>query len=160
HRRAGRWRISALRVRMVRGSSSMPVILCPSTSSPTVCRCPLLRRMRISNSSGRNRCRLRNQSEMKPFSCDVCGCVVYFENTKCLNCGAALAYLPDARMIASVRSSETDIWQSGAGREYRSCLNYRKHDVCNWAVPADDTNLYCVSCRLNRIIPDLSVVGN
>jgi hypothetical protein len=96
---------------------------------------------------------------MKPFSCGVCGCVVYFESTKCLNCGAALAYLPDTGRIASVRSSETNIWQSG-GRAYRLCLNYKQHNVCNWAVPADDSNLYCISCRLNRIIPDLSVVGN
>jgi hypothetical protein len=97
---------------------------------------------------------------MKPLCCDVCGCVVYFESTKCLNCGAALAYLPDAGRIASVGSSETDIWRPKAARAYRLCLNYRQHHVCNWAVPASDSKLYCISCRLNRIIPNLSVVGN
>ena len=97
---------------------------------------------------------------MKPFYCDVCGCVVYFESTECLHCGVALAYLPDYGRIVSVRSSETDIWQSEAGPEYRLCLNYRQHHVCNWAVLADDSNLYCISCRLNRVIPDLSIVGN
>ena len=97
---------------------------------------------------------------MKPLCCDVCGCIVYFESTKCPNCGAALAYLPDKRRIASVRSGETDIWRSKSGQEYRLCLNYRQHHVCNWAVPADDSKLYCISCRLNRIIPNLSVVGN
>ena len=29
--------------------------------------------------------------------------------------------------------------------------------VCNWAVPPDDPNPLCVSCRLTRVIPDLAV---
>ena len=42
------------------------------------------------------------------------------------------------------------------GRQYRLCENYREHQVCNWAVPADDPNPYCTSCRLTRVLPDLS----
>ena len=46
-----------------------------------------------------------------------------------------------------------------AGRNYRQCENYVKHNVCNWAVPADDPNPLCLSCRLTRVIPDLGKPG-
>jgi hypothetical protein len=36
------------------------------------------------------------------------------------------------------------------------CENYVKHNVCNWAVPADDSNTFCQSCRLTRVIPTLN----
>jgi hypothetical protein len=31
-----------------------------------------------------------------------------------------------------------DIWQFRGGAGVPALPNYRKHDVCNWAVPADD----------------------
>ena len=34
-----------------------------------------------------------------------------------------------------------------------------RENVCNWAVPGDDPNPYCPSCRLTRTIPDLSQPG-
>ncbi len=43
---------------------------------------------------------------------------------------------------------------------YRLCENYFKENVCNWAVPADDSNPYCLSCRLTGVIPDLGVPGH
>lgn len=45
-------------------------------------------------------------------------------------------------------------------RIYRKCANYTDHQVCNWMIPAEDNHEYCVSCRLNKIIPDLSKPGN
>ena len=45
------------------------------------------------------------------------------------------------------------------GQAYRLCLNYSRENVCNWAVPVDDPNPYCRSCRLNRVIPNLSQPG-
>ena len=42
------------------------------------------------------------------------------------------------------------------GQTYRLCLNYSQENVCNWAVPNDDPDPYCQSCRLNRVIPNLS----
>ena len=32
--------------------------------------------------------------------------------------------------------------------------------VCNWAVPADDDNPLCVSCRITRVIPNLADPAN
>jgi hypothetical protein len=36
------------------------------------------------------------------------------------------------------------------------CANYDQVSVCNWVIPADEAGDFCRSCRLNRIIPDLS----
>jgi hypothetical protein len=97
---------------------------------------------------------------MKIFHCDSCGGLVYFENTSCLNCGTALAYLPDVSEVRGLNLAEEQKWKSTSGRHYRLCQNYIEHDVCNWAVPIEDPNTYCVSCRLTQVIPDLSVNGN
>jgi hypothetical protein len=97
---------------------------------------------------------------MRIFHCDACGHLVYFENTSCLNCGAALAYLPDVAEVRALNPSGGATWRSTAGADYRLCQNYSVHDVCNWAVLANDFNPYCISCRLTRVIPDLSVDGN
>jgi hypothetical protein len=43
---------------------------------------------------------------------------------------------------------------------YKLCGNYTNHAVCNWAMPAAEDDPFCVSCRLNRVIPDLSLPGN
>lgn len=43
---------------------------------------------------------------------------------------------------------------------YRQCENYSQHHVCNWMVPADDPNPLCRACRLNEMIPDLSLPEN
>lgn len=38
----------------------------------------------------------------------------------------------------------------------RLCQNRHDFDVCNWVMPAEDHHLRCLSCRLNRTIPNLS----
>ena len=45
------------------------------------------------------------------------------------------------------------------GRTYRLCDNYTRENVCNWAIPAGDSATLCRSCRLTRVIPDLSRPG-
>src|SRR5262249_22601077 len=34
------------------------------------------------------------------------------------------------------------------------------HDVCNWLVPADDSEIFCAACRHNRPIPDSAIPEN
>ncbi len=109
---------------------------------------------------------------MRIFHCDHCGQTIFFENTVCNKCGHKLAYLPDLKLVASLeraKGQETAdesaaLWTTpiprSEGRTYRLCENYSRHGVCNWAVPSDDTNLFCQSCRLTRVIPDLSIKGN
>lgn len=101
---------------------------------------------------------------MKVFRCDHCGQLVFFENVRCVTCARTLAYLPDLGVVGSLESLGDGHWTSpiprAGGRRYRLCRNYSDQDVCNWAVSADDSNPYCHSCRLTRVIPDLSQVGH
>jgi hypothetical protein len=101
---------------------------------------------------------------VKVFHCDHCEALVFFENVRCVNCDHALAYLPDLRVIGSLNEAGENLWtsplQPPGERKYRLCENYVKHNVCNWAVPADDPNPLCRSCRLTRVIPDLGKPGN
>lgn len=100
---------------------------------------------------------------MNVFHCGRCDQLVFFENTSCVKCGSALAYLPDRREVAALEPDGDGLWRpagAGEGRTYRLCTNYETENVCNWAVPAGEINPYCPSCRLTRVIPDLSVPGN
>jgi hypothetical protein len=45
-------------------------------------------------------------------------------------------------------------------RAYRKCGNYLQHDVCNWMVPAESPETFCIACRPNQMIPNLSRPGN
>src|SRR5688572_15069699 len=100
---------------------------------------------------------------MKIFHCAHCDQLVFFENVACTRCGHVLAFLPDLRVVASLDSAGADTWRSplpAASGGYRLCHNYSEHNVCNWAVPAQDANALCRSCRLTRTIPDLAAPGN
>ena len=101
---------------------------------------------------------------MKTFACAACGQSVFFENSQCTQCGALLAYLPDLRTMSALKPvSEGDgsiyvAYGPGALR-YRLCRNWIDHAVCNWAVPQDDEDPLCASCRLNGVIPDLGAAS-
>ncbi len=99
---------------------------------------------------------------MKSFHCDHCEHVLFFENSRCVNCGAALAYVPEAGVMASVPPDAGESWTSAnpalSGRAFRLCRNYVDHQTCNWAVACDDVHDFCRSCRLTRVIPDISAV--
>jgi hypothetical protein len=101
---------------------------------------------------------------MKVFHCDHCDHLVFFENVQCVRCAHPLAYLPDLGVTGSLDPAEDGLWKSplarAKGKRYRLCANYTTHNVCNWAVPSDDPNPLCRSCRLTRVIPDLAVTGN
>ncbi len=101
---------------------------------------------------------------MKIFHCDHCGRLVFFENVRCLSCGHALAFAPDLEDVLSLASGDDGCWRAakrGAeGRPYRLCANYDRENVCNWAIPAADTEPLCASCRLTRTIPDLMQPGH
>ncbi|MDP9174946.1 MAG: putative zinc-binding peptidase [Planctomycetota bacterium] len=106
---------------------------------------------------------------MRTFHCDHCGKSVFFENTSCGSCGHKLAYVADLKLVVSLDQAGTagdavPLWTSpvrrAQGKTYRLCENYTKHNVCNWAVPAEDPNPLCRSCRLTRVIPDLGPIAN
>jgi hypothetical protein len=94
---------------------------------------------------------------MKTFHCTNCQNLVFFENVSCLSCGHALAYLPDRAAMAALQQGTDGDWHVEGRTDWPE--SYTQQNVCNWAVPIDDPNLYCRSCRLTRVIPDLTPGG-
>jgi hypothetical protein len=101
---------------------------------------------------------------MKTFHCTHFQNLIFFENVRCLNCDHSLAFLPNRGLMAALTQSPDRLWRSepeGAGsRGYRLCANYDQASVCNWVVAADAPGDFCRSCRLNQVIPDLSIDRN
>jgi len=82
---------------------------------------------------------------MKSFSCQ-CGNPLFFDNYSCLQCAAEVGFDP----------ATLTMQQLGEGSAFKRCANGTDYQVCNWLLPADDTETLCESCRLNQVIPNLS----
>lgn len=97
------------------------------------------------------------ENSVKLFECQNCGQLLYFENTRCENCG----YLPDQATLSALRPAEGATWQPLAtkDRSMRFCAN-ATYNACNWLVPAHEVAAFCDACRLNRTIPDLGIMEN
>src|ERR1700733_6775354 len=95
---------------------------------------------------------------MRFFECQSCGHPLYFENFSCESCGRRLGFLPARIMLSSLKPSG-DRWRALAdpdpAAEYVNCANL-KFDGCNWLLPAESDNRFCLACRHNRTVPDLS----
>ncbi len=101
------------------------------------------------------------ESIVKIFHCDYCGQHVFFENVRCVSCEHALAFLTGPMTLAALSEGADGLWRRpGDDTAYKLCQNYANEKVCNWALPADDPNVLCLSCRVTRVIPDLNVAGN
>jgi len=100
---------------------------------------------------------------MKLFSCQACGQLLYFENIRCENCGRPLGYLTDLAEISALEPADdpTQGWRALAApqKRFKFCNNYDA-GMCNWLVAADDPAGFCLACRHNRTVPDLTVPGN
>lgn len=104
----------------------------------------------------------------------LCRCrrAIFFRNSQCLSCHAALGYEAHLGQVFSLAPlPNTDTWQLLGPRVpdhhtslYRRCANLNTPASCNWLVETDTRGStpqpYCIACRLNRTIPDLSVPEN
>jgi len=97
---------------------------------------------------------------MKLFTCQHCGQVLYFENTRCEQCAHRLGFLP-LGMTISALEPDGDLLRPLAASDHalRFCAN-AGHMACNWLVEADSVATLCAACRHNRTIPDLSIPLN
>ncbi len=95
---------------------------------------------------------------MKDFYC-VCGQRVFFENSQCLKCGRALGFDPQSQTMLALQPQAGGELLSEDGQRYRNCRNHHDFGACNWLLPVDDQRTYCQSCRLNKVVPDLSETG-
>lgn len=100
---------------------------------------------------------------MKVFHCSHCRHIVFFENTQCVNCGFTLAFVPDLAVVVALAALSKGLWRTelrgAARRRFRLCRNYSQENICNWAVPAEDPQPLCESCRLTQVIPNLTLEG-
>ncbi len=101
---------------------------------------------------------------MKLFDCQVCCQTLYFENTKCENCGHRLGYVAedqDIYGVVRVGDRDSHAWQiyGDISRTFRFCSN-AQHDVCNWLIPYDQASNFCTACRHNHTVPNISKPDN
>lgn len=97
---------------------------------------------------------------MKNYHCNHCDNLIFFENVACIGCSRTLGFIPQYLRMATFESVGEERWRAPDGASYRKCANYAGEQVCNWMVPEGDDNPYCVACRLNAVVPDMSVAGN
>jgi hypothetical protein len=94
---------------------------------------------------------------VKSFTCS-CSNPLYFENSVCLSCNSTLGFVPgDARLYDL--EPRGNLWTPKGdprNRLFRKCRINEQETVCNWLVPDDTDSDYCLSCRLNLIIPNLT----
>lgn len=96
---------------------------------------------------------------MQPSQC-TCGQPLFFENTRCLGCGAEIAYDPVRRRLGPVTPAGEGLWTVGGEPLdppplFRLCAHRPAASACNWLVPASDPAAICLSCRLTRTVPPL-----
>jgi len=94
---------------------------------------------------------------MKPFRCD-CGALIFFDNVKCLTCGRELGFAPEVHSLVALEAAPDGNYLNRLEPKvpYAKCHNYTEYQACNWLVPVGSDSALCRSCRLNRVIPDLS----
>ncbi len=95
---------------------------------------------------------------MRNGTCD-CGATIYFENTRCLRCDAALGFDPQALEMRSLYPAGRGALTDRRGRAYRYCSNHDDYDVCNWLCPPDEDSTLCSACSLNEWIPAVAEPG-
>lgn len=98
---------------------------------------------------------------MKLFKCQVCAQLIYFENTRCERCGHTLGYEPLQNQLLALVPQGEQLWSVAAktGQVYKFCAN-ATHGVCNWLIDGASPDTFCLACRHNGIIPDLSKAEN
>jgi hypothetical protein len=96
---------------------------------------------------------------MKLFSCQSCGNMLYFENRACARCGHRLGYEPTTQTQLALEERGPGFRAVGGGERRFLCENATR-DACNWLVPEGSKGGFCLACRHNGTVPDLSIPGN
>ena len=89
---------------------------------------------------------------------------IFFRNSFCVSCGTALGYEPHLGKVLAIAPAHCEQTYRPVGVRdaglYRRCANFDSPAGCNWLLPAEPggnlEQVLCISCRLNRTIPDLS----
>ena len=93
---------------------------------------------------------------MQTFSCQHCGNALYFESTSCVRCGHRTGVLDGLTVVAlEERDGALRPMLPEGGEPVRYCQNH-EHDACNWLVDAGGDDAFCLACRHNLTIPDIT----
>ena len=105
----------------------------------------------------------RSERQAKLWHCQ-CGQPVFFRNSLCLACQAPLGYLPALNLVSSLSAGpQAGTWHLDGAPDaglVRRCANLETPAACNWLIPEQEASEFCVACRLNRTIPDLTIPEN
>lgn len=100
---------------------------------------------------------------MRTYRC-ICENRLFFENSVCTSCGREVAWCEVCGQIVPLLATDENpiCGNAQCGARLEKCANYATYGVCNrcLAAAAPDEAKLCRSCRLTRVIPDLSVAGN
>lgn len=91
---------------------------------------------------------MNNARSYKHQQSCTCGQRIYFDNTACLRCGAALVFDPEAGKLITL----------AADAAQQRCINFESAAQCNWQACLHSD--LCLSCSLNLTIPDISLPEN
>ena len=97
---------------------------------------------------------------MISYAC-ACGQPLFFDNTRCLGCGAQIAYDPERRKLGPIDPDADGHWafrddDRATAEPFRLCAHRTAPAACNWLLPAHETASTCIACRTTRTVPDLS----
>lgn len=84
---------------------------------------------------------------MQRFRCP-CGNTLFFDSTWCLACRRQVACDPAKRTFV--------VLERGAAAKERLCANGVRYAVCNWLAMPGQANDLCLSCQMDRVIPNLA----
>jgi len=100
---------------------------------------------------------------MQTFRCQ-CDHKLFFGSTFCLSCQETVGLCPTCRQVTALKSLGDETWQctnQTCGQKLKLCQNRVEHKACNCTVAIGEADqAYCNYCRLNQVIPDLSIEGN
>ncbi len=87
--------------------------------------------------------------------------MLYFENTRCVNCQSPLGFWAQSMNMTALVAQPNHIF-AAYGQEtlrFRYCHN-ATHQACNWLLTSDSAEEFCEACQLNRTVPNLSHAPN
>ena len=90
---------------------------------------------------------------MRVFICSTCDTSSASSRSSCPNCDSLVGYVPDRRdVVVLVADGPARFTVEGDATVQWRCLNASWG--CNWMLPADEGDVWCLSCRLTRGRPD------
>lgn len=97
---------------------------------------------------------------MLTFRCR-CGNRLFFDNSQCLKCHRRVTRCPECFSLTATEDSQESTFSCHhCDAVLQRCLNDLQYSVCNLAVSRNDAFDLCRFCRLNSVIPDISIDGN